>query len=211
MAEAVLGRGVGVAPVVPGRGADGSDAFWWVGPTPADPVRRLRRMASVEDSEAAALEALVDGYVGSAGSAFTLLRVQAPVTLPSAAVLARRLSQLRPAAVGVDGTLRMLPFADGVAALQPTYDVPGAGLMSMPRLRDVGVAWGGIVERGPTVPEALRRLQTTEARPDAATPRWVEARRWFEQLDSARVAGDWNAFGRAYEALRRVLGAGTEP
>jgi hypothetical protein len=211
VAETLVRGASGVAPLVPGRGPEGSDAFWWVGRTPVDPVRRLRRMASMEDADAASLEGVVDGYVGASGSALTLVRVQAPVTIPGPASLTRRMSQLRPAAVGVDGALRVLPFADGIAALQPTYDAPGTGLSSMPRLRDVGVAWDGVVERGPTVPEALRRLQNTEARPDAATPRWVEARRWFEQLDSARAVGDWNAFGRAYEALRRVLGAGADP
>ncbi len=209
--ETLVRRAPGVAPLVPGRSPEGSDAFWWVGRTPVDPVRRLRRMAPVEDADSAALEGVVDGYLGSAGSALTLVRMQAPVTLPGAASLMRRLAQLRPAAVGVDGALRVLPFADGVAALQPTYDVPAGGLTSLPRLIDVGVAWGGVVERGPTLAEALRRLQTAESGPDAATPRWVEARRWFEQLDSARAVGDWNAFGRAYEALRRVLGAGADP
>jgi len=33
------------------------------------------------------------------------------------------------------------------------------------------------------------------------------ARQWFERMDAARRAGDWAAFGRAYEQLRRLLGS----
>ncbi len=34
---------------------------------------------------------------------------------------------------------------------------------------------------------------------------WAAARSWFGRLDAARQSGDWIAFGRAYEELRRLL------
>jgi hypothetical protein len=78
------------------------------------------------------------------------------------------------------GRMRMAPFDDGVLALQTSYVSPGEG--AAPRLADVAVGWGHAAGSGPD-----------------------EARRWFERMDAARRSGDWVAFGRAYEELRRIL------
>ena len=37
-----------------------------------------------------------------------------------------------------------------------------------------------------------------------------EARRWIQIADSAMRAGDWAAFGRAFDALRQVLSTPTD-
>src|SRR5439155_1064019 len=70
-------------------------------------------------------------------------------------------------------------------------------------------AAGGAGE-GPTPAQALRDLLATGAsrasRDTSLAARWEAARRLVAQADSALAAGDMEAFGRLYDALKQLLG-----
>lgn len=83
-------------------------------------------------------------------------------------------------------------------------------------MRDVSVAWvaaavPGHLGAGRTPAEAwsnLRGVGSPLDAPDRSAPLLAEARRLVERADSALRAGDLAAFGRAFEALRLLLGTG---
>jgi len=95
---------------------------------------------------------------------------------------------------------------EGTTAVQILYLVrPGGGLAvgwvnlggagRLGAARTPAAAWANLQgESAPLVPEP--------GLPDRVT----EARRWATRADSALRAGDLEAFGRAFEALRQVLG-----
>lgn len=194
-AGALLSRG--------GRSPIGSGAFWWFGPVPGDSVARLRLVALVEAGEATALAGLLVGtWQGAPG--LRLFRFDPAENLPAPAQVAREFAALRPDTAGVNGAVRFALVDHGLVALQTGY-AGSRDPRDAPRLVDIAVRWGGAVATGPSLEEALRRAATRQ--PPTAVPidTWRAAARWFERMDAARRAGDWTAFGEAYEALRRLL------
>lgn len=123
--------------------------------------------------------------------------------------LARADSAAHPAdASAVHGVVRAFMLGDQVAYSQPVYDwTPGA----VPRLLDVAYLAGDSALVAPTLRHA--RGVTLAPRPGApAAP--ADLRRAVAQLyqtmrDALR-RGDWEAFGRAFNALGRLL-AGSSP
>jgi hypothetical protein len=84
-----------------------------------------------------------------------------------------------------------------------------AGPGQRPSLLWVSVAAGARLGAGRTLEEAWRNLGGLDAPlpPGLGGTRLDEARRWLARADSALRAGDWAAFGRAFEALRATLGS----
>jgi uncharacterized membrane protein (UPF0182 family) len=121
----------------------------------------------------------------------------------------RLFNRLRAEPSGVQGALRMAPFEDGVLALQATYVSPDEG-RAPPQLVDVALGWGAAVGSGQSLRSALARVETQSSPFGMAAGEKAEARRWFERMDAARRSGDWTAFGRAYEELRRILTTETD-
>ena len=141
-------------------------------------------------------------------------------TFPTPAAAASRMS-LSPALVGAmaqlsgaEGSVRRgevsaVPAAGTIAYVQYLFasaDSAGAALLP----RGVAVFVGGRVGVGTDVGTALRagaasREESVAAENTSAS--LAQARAAFLALDSAVRAGDWARFGRAYENLRRALGA----
>jgi uncharacterized membrane protein (UPF0182 family) len=181
----------------------GQEPYRWVGSTPADSVARLRLMAALTAPEDGALAGIVDGTVRDGAPRLVYLAIEAALGVPGPAQAARQLGRLRADPEGIQGRLRMVPFDDGVLALQTGYVSPGEG--AAPQLVDVAVGWGRAAGSGSDLRTALTRLRTAPAPFGMAATEKEEARRWFERMDAARRSGDWVAFGRAYEELRRIL------
>lgn len=181
----------------------GQEPYWWVGATPADSVIRLRLMAALTAPDDGALAGIVDGTMRDGAPRLVYLAIEPALGAPGPAQAARQLGRLRADPEGIRGRLRMAPFDDGVLALQTSYVSPGEG--AAPRLVDIAVGWGRAAGSGPNLRTALTRLRTAPAPFGMGATEKEEARRWFERMDAARRSGDWVAFGRAYEELRRIL------
>lgn len=181
----------------------------WVGPTPADPAVRLRRIAALETDDATVLAAILDASVRDGRPTLELYRLPQPLDVPGPSQVARRFDRLRSDFQGVEGAIRTIPLGDNVLMLQSSYVSPGEGFAA-PQLVDVALAWGAVVGNGPTAADALRRVEAETGPLGAPASSWSLARRWFERLDAARRSGDWGAFGRAYEELRRLLVGGVD-
>ncbi|UCF40513.1 MAG: UPF0182 family protein [Gemmatimonadota bacterium] len=177
--------------------------YWWVGTTPSDSVIRLRLMAALTVPTEGALAGIVDGTMRDGAPRLVHLAVEPALGAPGPAQAARQLGRLRADPEGIRGRLRMAPFDDGVLALQTSYVSPGES--AAPQLVDVAVGWGSAAGSGADLRTALTRLRTAPAPFGMAPTEKEEARRWFERMDAARRSGDWVAFGRAYEELRRIL------
>lgn len=185
------------------------EPFWWVGGSFAgDTVTRLRLRAVLETQVDARLAAVVEGAVRHGVPRLAVYELQAPRAIPGPSQLVREFtSDLAPAAT-IPGRFRLVPFPGGVVGVQSFYAQP-TEVGGPPRLAEVVVGWSGAVGRGQTLAAALEGMRTAGAAaggPDEGA--WLEARRLFERLDAARRTGDWAVFGQAYEALRRLLGAG---
>ncbi len=187
------------------------DGFWWVGATPIDTVSRMRLAGAFEMGDPPLLAAVADGSVVDGRLTLTLMRLREPFDVEGPSMLPRRLALQRPPGLdGVDGTVRTLVLEEGALRIQPLYGGGTDGFDEAPHVLEIGLAWGNLVGRGADLPEALRNLERATGGVDLTAPRWSEARRWFHVLDSARIVGDWRTFGRAYETLKRLLGAGRD-
>ena len=71
----------------------------------------------------------------------------------------------------------------------------------------VTVATGGRLGAGRNFADAWSNLQgaSVPQPPGTGGGRMSEAQHWMRIADEALRRGDWAAFGRAFEALRRVL------
>ena len=105
---------------------------------------------------------------------------------------------------GVVGPLKVVLVGDGVLSLQSTYANPTVE-DSVPALISVAVEWAGAVGEARTFGAALAEALVSDRSAEVVSTDWTAARLWFERLDVARASGDWIAFGRAYEQLRRLL------
>ena len=134
---------------------------------------------------------------------------------PGPGQIARELARSRGNVTGIEGVVRLLPLDAGILALQSLYvsSDPRDTSAPLPQLIDVSVALRGTVGSGPTFAEAIGRLRVEGVLPTDASPEWGRARLWFQRMDAARRGGDWSAFGRAYDELRRLLvgGGGATP
>ncbi len=105
------------------------------------------------------------------------------------------------------GPWRFLPRAGQPLAYQPWY---GFGPDGRVAVAYVAVAMGDRLGGARSFSEAWDNLRGQGAPlPPGTGPSTPldEARRWMQRLDAALRAGDWEAFGRAFGALRQVLGA----
>lgn len=177
------------------------EPFWWFGAAPGDPVRRVRLREVIEVGKH--LAGIVDGSADAGVFRLRAMAVAGVQQMPAANDVAREFAGGVDPQAAIPGPLKVTPFSDGIVAVQSYYTEPNPS-ESAPRLADLAVGWRGEVGHGPTVAAALGRVR--RAGPEGATAGpWAEARAWFRRLDAARVAGDWTAFGKAYEQLRRLL------
>lgn len=185
----------------------GHEPYWWVGPTAADSVSRLRLLVPLEERESGMLAGLLDATIRETAHVLELYRTEEGNGPLGPGQLAREFARARGDLTGIEGIVRLVPTGRGVLGVQSLYvsgDEPG----TPPRLIDVGLSLEGAVSSGPGYVDALSGLQI-EASPGTRTPlAWGQARIWFQRLDAARRAGDWSAFGRAYQELRRLLVGG---
>jgi uncharacterized membrane protein (UPF0182 family) len=175
---------------------------WWTGPWIADTTTRLRLLATLEGAGSEAVSGVMQGTVVDRKPVLDVVRLSPAVELATAAEISQRLASTHAPVIGVTGPRRTVPFTDGVLTTQTAYATGPGGH----RLVDVVVQWGSIVARGTTLPSAMGAAMVARGRASEGTAGWLEARRWFDRLDQARSRGDWAAFGRAYDELRRLLG-----
>ncbi len=174
----------------------------WLGPSGGDPVSRLRLMAPLVD-QGSRLTAMVHGSVREGAPRLQIERLTPPLEVASTGEVVTRLADVHSPSVGVIGALRTVVFETGVFSMQAAYATDDG----VPRLRDVVVRWGGTVSRGGTLADAIRGARVASPPAVDLGPTTLTAlRRWFERLDEARRVGDWSAFGRAYDRIRRLLG-----
>lgn len=138
----------------------------------------------------------------STGPTWTALvdRLRAGASVQSSGLAARGAPGAGSGAV-VAGPLQALPVERGALFLQPLYVWRGDG---PPELAQVALATRDTVRRAPTL-EALLAASDTGAGPRAA--RAADPARLYVRMRDALRRGDWTAFGEAFEALGRALGA----
>jgi hypothetical protein len=175
--------------------------LWWSGPWAADSVSRLRIIARFEPDTANTVSGLITGTLVAGTPALDVVHFTQAADLAGPAEVVKRLADSRGVpAVGVIGTRHTVLLGDGLLSVQSAY-ATGNG---PPRLADVIIQWGPILARGRTLATAV---DGALAVPDngGIGADWASAKRWFDRLEQARQRGDWTAFGRAYDALRRLL------
>ena len=104
------------------------------------------------------------------------------------------------------GPVRFDLGSDGVVAYQSHFGAPANG---RPALVWVTVATGDRLGAGHSMKEAWSNLRGTTVPAiagQAQTTRLDDARRYLLRADSALRAVDWDAFGRAWNGLRRAVG-----
>jgi uncharacterized membrane protein (UPF0182 family) len=181
------------------------EPFWWFGTAPGDSVGRLRLRAVDEVQIEPRVAAIVDGTMHGGVPRLTVLDYPQPYTLPGPSELGREFrAEVGPGAA-VEGTVRLVPFADGAIGVETFYADSGV-------LTEIVLGWHGALGRGRSLEQAaasvrhVAPLPTLPGSPDAL----VAAREAFRRLDSARAKGDWRAFGEAWDALRRALFRGRD-
>jgi uncharacterized membrane protein (UPF0182 family) len=102
----------------------------------------------------------------------------------------------------VRGYVRAVPAGGEVVLLQPRYDWRGGG---PPRLMYVAAIAGDSVRSARTLLQLAGRLPDTTAADNADFR--ARALRLYEDMQRAQQRGDWAAYGRAYDALGRLLRA----
>ncbi|HEU6453346.1 MAG TPA: UPF0182 family protein [Gemmatimonadaceae bacterium] len=110
----------------------------------------------------------------------------------------------------VRGPVRAIPIGNSVALVQPAYRWKNDGA---PTLARVAVARAGAATAGATLAGALGVAEQQPAggagAPAGAGDFRTRVRRLYEQMREALHRGDWEAFGRAYDALGRLIASGT--
>ena len=180
-----------------------AEPYWWVGSAPGDTVVRLR-LRAVDEVRVVRFEprvaAVVEGVLEEEVPRVRVLRYPEPYTLAGPSELDSVFANAAPGELSTPGQMRLVPYEDGALAQQSFYTDSGTFVATV-------VGWRGVVGTGATVLDALRHLTV---RPDTAALAGVTsyeaARAWFRRLDQAREAGDWEAFGEAWEGLRESLG-----
>lgn len=179
---------------------------------------RLWSYTGLVEPRASRLAGLLGGAVGPAGTLeLMLFRVYGSIPGPQTAA-----ARLATAPVVVAATVA----AGGPGALRqgPVWMIPAAGTVLYARMlhgqmrgasgaapmTPIGVAvlGGGRIGFGADAAAAIRALGRDDGGADlllGGGANLADARAAFLALDSARAAGDWERFGRAWTALRRAL------
>jgi hypothetical protein len=194
----VPGRFVGLT-----RPAEKPKPVWLVGTLPGDDTLRLRLRAVDERGEPALIATVIDGFVSGTKPELRVVRLAQPLTHRGPSQLAAESSTDLDPSGRVAGPVTTLVFGGGIVLRRSIFALGGEG--GAPRLDEAIAQSDSATGRGSTPAAALRDLQSALRFRDAGAPQWGEARAWFHRLDEARRAGDWTAFGRAYEGLRRLL------
>ncbi len=174
---------------------------WLVASSPGDPVRRLRLRAVVETGDPPRVAALADGAIADWDLRFSVVRLahQYPGPAPSA------LEREQVPGAGFGGRVLSYIYPDMLAFTRTWYAAGSPD--EAPRVRQVSLHLGVAAGRGARQEEAFgAALESLRSR-DHRDARWRQLKEWFDRMDAARVAGDWAEFGRAYEEIRRLLGA----
>ncbi len=178
-----------------------------------DSAAALWKLVPLTDAVGSRLEGILAATVRPGGRLdLRLLRTgQAALPTPQAAAARLAASPAVAAATGLParastvrrGPLHVVPAAGTVAYVQVLFAGPAPGPLD-PYL--VTVLAGGRVGLGADAGEAVRTLGEGGADGNAAAARALAAaREALQDLEAARRSGDWVAFGRAWEALRRAL------
>jgi hypothetical protein len=182
-------------------GAGLREPLWLFASSPGDPVRRLRLRAVVEGGDLARVEALADGAVVEGDFRFTVIRLARPWSGPATGTLERE----QIPGSGFGGRVRSYVYPEMLAFSRTWYSTGGRD--QAPRVWQVAFHLGTASGRGAGQEEAFGAAVEALRAPADRDTRWRELTEWFERMDAARRAGDWAEFGRAYEAIRRLLGA----
>jgi hypothetical protein len=151
------------------------------------------------------LAAVLDGDIEGTRPVLRVARLAEPRGQPAPShFAAMSLAGLEPPRGGV-GPVTTLVFPKGVIMFRSLFAEPDSEA-GPPRLQEVVAGTGGAIGRGGGPAAAARDLATAVRLGADGRAGWSEARQWFGRMDAARRAGDWAAFGRAYEQLRRLLG-----
>lgn len=192
------GIGPGATAAVPRPAAP----LWMIAAFPGDSAPRLRLRAAVERGDPPLLAMVVDGVVREGRPTLETIRLAPPLVHPAP-------MEVGPASAADGATFvgpaKPLVFADALVTVRSLYASAEAA-EAVPRLTEITVGLGPVVGRGRSLAEALRRAQLALRSPPSRGAQWADLRDWFDRLETARAAGDWAAFGRAYEQLRRLLG-----
>lgn len=181
----------------------------------------LWRLAPLADSAGDALAAIAAGTTRSDGTLRLHLLRLAAGRFPTVAAAESRFAStpaVVAAAVGAAGP-------EGAVRRSAVAAIPAAGTIAYVQLmfasehrardplllRGAALLASGRVGVGDGIASAADALAAGRGSPTAsaiaAAASLTQARAAFGALDSASRRGDWAAFARAYEALRRVLGA----
>jgi uncharacterized membrane protein (UPF0182 family) len=187
-----------------------ADSFWWMEGAGGETAGGLRRLSPLEAGTPPRLAGFVAGAVTGQGPALTVTRFRQPWELPNPDQTAGRFVAERGVDAGVVGPLKSIMVGDGILSLQSSY-AGAAHEDSVPALTGVAVEWAGAVGEAPSFATALAQALRADRTAGMVSTDWAAARRWFGRLDGARQSGDWVAFGRAYEELRRLLIGDSNP
>jgi uncharacterized membrane protein (UPF0182 family) len=176
---------------------------------------RLWWTSAYSDLSGRGLGAVVAASASGADLHFNLLRADSSI-LPTPSAAAARLAGAPDALAAIPapvatvrrGQVMVVPAAGTVAYVQAVFAAVERG-RSPHSVEALAVLAGGRVGVGRDVAGTVRALGSPGGRgatlqADAAL---AEARGAFLAMDSARAAGDWERFGRAWQALRRALRA----
>ncbi len=182
------------------------EPFWMLGTLPGDERVRLRLRHLAERGEPGMLAAVTDGYVNGTRPVLRVVRLARPLAHQGPSRFAAETAgDPSPSSAGA-GPVTTLVFDGGIVSFRPVFALPTRD-EDPPRLQEVVAGAGDAKGSGGGAAAALRDLGAAARYAGGSTADWGAAREGFRRLDAARQAGDWAAFGRAYEQLRRLLRA----
>jgi len=179
---------------------------WLTGTLPGDERLRLRLRQVAERGDPGMVAAVADGSVDGTRPVLRVVRLAEPLDHPGPSRFAAQAAGEESTSGKGVGPVTTLVFAGGIVSFRPVFALP-AREEEPPRLQEIVAGAGGALGRGAGAAAALRDLGGAAPSPGGSTADWSAAREWFRRLDAARRAGDWAAFGQAYEQLRRLLRA----
>jgi len=196
---------------------------------PAPPVRGWRAdtggtrvVALYERPSAGRVSAALAGGTRAGMPVLDLVRFDSTKTLPAPRTLDATWRRF-PSFMSLADSVRSSGAARGDSLLRGPLTVwldPVAGLgvyctWYAPRGTGLALVWVSIAQSGRAVGGAGRTLAeawdnlrgaTAPLPPTVPTASLEEARKWLRIADSALRAGDWAGFGRAFDALKQVIG-----
>jgi len=196
---------------------------------PAPPVRGWRAdtggtrlVALYERASAGRVSGVLAGGTRAGQPALDLVRLDSTRALPALRTLEATWRRF-PSFMSLADSVRSSGAARGDSLLRGPVTVwldPVVGLGAYctwyaPRGSGLALVWVSIAQSGRSVGGAGRTLAeawdnlrgaTAPLPPTVPTASLEEARKWLRIADSALRAGDWAGFGRAFDALKQVLG-----